>query len=156
MSHAYIRDPSALTACHLVFEKKNGMSRYRCLPSLFRYSGGDPRVQAENNLNWVDRRDWVVYITPLLAYSRWNLPRGLHTPIVPSKMSESSQASKYQIPKIEWDDERDEPFCRITIKGEENRMTMWRESDGDDMVCLLCLFDMEGGWSRRSEIGIIL
>lgn len=38
------------------------------------------------------------------------------------------------MPKMEWDDERDEPFCRITIKGEEYRMTMWRESDGDDMV----------------------
>jgi hypothetical protein len=41
------------------------------------------------------------------------------------------------MPKIEWDDERDEPFCRITIKGEEYRMTMWRESDGDDMVRLV-------------------
>jgi hypothetical protein len=37
---------------------------------------------------------------------------------------------------MEWDEERDEPFCRITIKGEEYRMTMWRESDGDDMVSL--------------------
>jgi hypothetical protein len=37
---------------------------------------------------------------------------------------------------MEWDEERDEPFCRIAIKGEEYRMTMWRESDGDDMVCL--------------------
>jgi len=43
-------------------------------------------------------------------------------------------AGKYQIPKLEWDEERDEPFCKITIKGEEYRMTMWRESDGDDMV----------------------
>jgi hypothetical protein len=53
-------------------------------------------------------------------------------------MSELTKTSKYQyqIPKIEWDDERDEPFCRITIKGEEYRMTMWRESDGDDMVSL--------------------
>jgi hypothetical protein len=54
-------------------------------------------------------------------------------------MSELTKTSKYQyqIPKIEWDDERDEPFCRITIKGEEYRMTMWRESDGDDMVRLV-------------------
>jgi hypothetical protein len=37
---------------------------------------------------------------------------------------------------MEWDEERDEPFCRITVKGEEYRMTMWRESDGDDMVSL--------------------
>jgi hypothetical protein len=51
-------------------------------------------------------------------------------------MSELTKTSKYQIPKIEWDDERDEPFCRIIIKGEEYRMTMWRESDGDDMVSL--------------------
>jgi hypothetical protein len=49
-------------------------------------------------------------------------------------MSESTQSSKYPTPKMEWDEERDEPFCRITIKGEEYRMTMWRESDGDDMV----------------------
>jgi hypothetical protein len=51
-------------------------------------------------------------------------------------MSESTQTDKYQIPKMEWDEERDEPFCRITVKGEEYRMTMWRESDGDDMVSL--------------------
>jgi hypothetical protein len=53
-------------------------------------------------------------------------------------MSESTSSSKYQIPQIEWDTERDEPFCNIVIKGEEYRMTMWRESDGDDMVSLLC------------------
>lgn len=46
-------------------------------------------------------------------------------------------AGKYQIPKLEWDEERDEPFCKITIKGEEYRMTMWRESDANDMVCSL-------------------
>jgi hypothetical protein len=51
-------------------------------------------------------------------------------------MSELTQSRKHQIPKMEWDEERDEPFCRITIKGEEYRMTMWRESDGDDMVSL--------------------
>jgi len=49
-------------------------------------------------------------------------------------------AGKYEIPKLEWDEERDEPFCKITIKGEEYRMTMWRESDGDDMVCSLTNF----------------
>jgi hypothetical protein len=49
-------------------------------------------------------------------------------------MSESTRLSNYQIPKIEWDEERDEPFCKIGIKGKDYRMTMWRESDGDDMV----------------------
>jgi hypothetical protein len=40
----------------------------------------------------------------------------------------------YRDPQIQWDEERDEPFCNVEIKGQEYRMTMWRESDGDDMV----------------------
>jgi hypothetical protein len=48
----------------------------------------------------------------------------------------SKMQTSYTEPKIEWDDERDEPFCNIEIKGEQYRMTMWRESDGDDMVSL--------------------
>jgi len=42
--------------------------------------------------------------------------------------------TSYSEPQIEWDEERDEPYCNVEIKGEQYRMTMWRESDGDDMV----------------------
>jgi hypothetical protein len=38
--------------------------------------------------------------------------------------------------QIEWDEERDEPFCRIDVRGKEYHMTMWRESDADDMVSI--------------------
>jgi hypothetical protein len=40
----------------------------------------------------------------------------------------------YSVPPIKWDDERDEPYCEVEIKGQPYLMTMWRESDGDDMV----------------------
>ena len=49
----------------------------------------------------------------------------------------TTSRKEYEIPWIEWDGERGEPFCKIAIKGEEYRMTMWRESDGDDMVSRL-------------------
>jgi len=40
----------------------------------------------------------------------------------------------YAIPEIQWDKERDEPFCDVEIRGEQYLLTMWRESDGDEMV----------------------
>jgi hypothetical protein len=56
--------------------------------------------------------------------------------------TEMSQPSKttlaYTQPQIEWDEERDEPFCRVVVRGNEYRMTMWRESDADQMVRICC------------------
>jgi hypothetical protein len=42
--------------------------------------------------------------------------------------------SSYTVPPLQWDEERDEPFVELEIKGQIYRMTMWRETDGDDMV----------------------
>jgi len=43
-------------------------------------------------------------------------------------------SEQYSIPPLQWDQERDEPFLELEIKGQMYKMTMWRESDGDDMV----------------------
>jgi len=47
---------------------------------------------------------------------------------------ESGMSEQYSIPPLQWDQERDEPFLELEIKGQMYKMTMWRESDGDDMV----------------------
>jgi len=53
---------------------------------------------------------------------------------IPGMLESSNLHTSYSEPQIEWDEERDEPYCNVEIKGEQYRMTMWRESDGDDMV----------------------
>lgn len=70
----------------------------------------------------------------------------------------------YNPPPLQWDEERDEPFLELEIKGQAYRMTMWRETDGDDMVspCPVPSIVVHLGisfWSiltSRSEIGITL
>jgi hypothetical protein len=47
---------------------------------------------------------------------------------------DSGMSEEYSIPPLQWDQERDEPFLELEIKGQMYKMTMWRESDGDDMV----------------------
>lgn len=43
-------------------------------------------------------------------------------------------SSIYAVPPLQWDKERDEPFLEVEHRGEKYLLTMWRESDEDDMV----------------------
>lgn len=41
----------------------------------------------------------------------------------------------YSVPPLLWDKERDEPYLELEHRGQKYLLTMWRESDGDTMVC---------------------
>lgn len=51
----------------------------------------------------------------------------------------SGSSSKYAVPPLQWDRERDEPFLEIEHRGDKYTLTMWREEDEADAVCLLVL-----------------
>jgi hypothetical protein len=66
---------------------------------------------------------------------------------ITSSLSEDIKTKSYTIPELRWDTERNEPYCEVEIEGQRYLMTMWRESDGDDMVSHSCIsvVDLESG-----------
>lgn len=55
------------------------------------------------------------------------------------------------LPPIQWDQSRDEPYLELEHRGERYTLTMWRESDGDDMVSLVVQCQTFGWTSAASS-----